>query len=103
MCETSDGKKRCRFVTANCEATSQLPSGNSSQLLISSSAPVSAGESSPNLPNLSDFPHASDAIFTWGSMDSKVSVMLWKQPIKKLFIGEVTVLKFLMEMLSKSL
>ena len=31
MCEISDGKKHCRFFTANSEATSQLPSGNSSQ------------------------------------------------------------------------
>ena len=43
MCETSDGKKRCRFVTANSEATSQLPS----QLQLPS--PHSSPHSSPPL------------------------------------------------------
>ena len=104
---TSDGKKRCRFVTANSEATSQLPGGNSSQLLISSSAPVSAGESSPNLPNLPDFPRASDAIFTWGSMDSQSfchalevtyqEVVHWRSNCFKIPNGNV-IKKFVLEL-----
>ena len=107
MCETFDGKKRCRFVTANSEATSQLPSGNSSQLLISSSAPVSAGESSPNLPNLPDFPRTSDAIFTWGSMDSQSfchaleatyqEVVHWRSNCFKIPNGNV-IKKFVLEL-----
>ena len=53
--------------------------------------------------SLLDFEPSSIPVFNWGSVDSDISVIRLKQVIVKLFTGETTVLKYLLETLVRNL